>query len=215
VEIELQYVYRGEEPLLVPTRLAGFPLAGSRATDLLDTYFDTRELDLRRAGCSLRLRRALDAPQPLLVFKGPAQRRPDGAKEREEIEVPTDRVPGGGAELEAVLEEEGVWQLAQAASGLDGGLQIQEIGRLANARSSHDYVHGLHRLELTWDRLEYPVGERQVRLEVEAHSRSSGRYLEQAREELEALFGKALVPARQGKSRELCVRLYPELLEAA
>jgi hypothetical protein len=214
LEIELQFLYRGGEPLLLPTHLAGFPLADSRATDLLDTYFDTRELDLRRAGCSLRLRQGLGAPQPLLVFKGPAQRREDGAKEREEVEVPTDRVPKDGAELATVLEDEALWETIHRASGLDG-LELHEIGRLSNSRSSHDYVHGLHRLELTWDRLEYPVGEREVRVEVEAHSRSSGRYLGQAGEELRAIFGKDLVPARQGKSRELCVRLYPELLEAA
>jgi inorganic triphosphatase YgiF len=215
VEIELQYRYFGSGQLVVPIELAGFCLATSRAIDLLDTYYDTESLALRQAGCSLRLRQAQDTPQPLLIFKGPARRRRDGAKERQEIEVPIDHLPGGGEEIARTLAE--VDLLARIAKGasLERDAELHEIGRLANRRSSHVYTQGLHRLEATWDRLTYPVGESEVRLEVEAHSRASGRYLARADRELRSLFAADLVPAPQGKSRELCARLYPELLEAA
>ena len=48
MEIELQYLYTGDEPLLVPAELANFSLAGSALFDIRDTFFDTGELALRR-----------------------------------------------------------------------------------------------------------------------------------------------------------------------
>jgi hypothetical protein len=39
-------------------------------------------------------------------------------------------------------------------------------------------------------------------------------YLEEADAELRRLFGDDLVPAERGKVRELCDRLYPELVAA-
>ena len=76
------------------------------------------------------------------------------------------------------------------------------------------YANGLHRLELTWDRLAYPIGPPETRLEVEARNEAAARFLDRVDEELRGLFGKSLRPASQGKSRELCERLYPELLAA-
>jgi inorganic triphosphatase YgiF len=56
MEIELQFAYLDPRPLLVPTSLADLELGPSRAGVLLDTYFDTKSLELQRAGCSLRVR---------------------------------------------------------------------------------------------------------------------------------------------------------------
>ena len=47
VEIELQYLYTGDEPLMVPAELANFALAGSAIFDIRDTFFDTGDLELR------------------------------------------------------------------------------------------------------------------------------------------------------------------------
>ena len=71
MEVELQFVYRGRGPLLVPIRLADLELDGSSAEVLLDMYFDTESLELRRAGCSLRVRSSDAEARPRLTFKGP------------------------------------------------------------------------------------------------------------------------------------------------
>jgi hypothetical protein len=49
---------------------------------------------------------------------------------------------------------------------------------------------------------------------VEARAEPAERLLSQAAEELLELFGENLVPPDRGKTRELCERLYPELLAA-
>jgi hypothetical protein len=51
VEVELQYVYRGNFPPVVPIVLAGLELRRSTPLALVDTYFDTETLDLRRSRC--------------------------------------------------------------------------------------------------------------------------------------------------------------------
>jgi hypothetical protein len=215
VEIELQYLWEGEGAELVPIELAGFALAESASFDILDTYYDSYRLELRRAGCSLRVRQAQNASRPRLVWKEAASRGPSGAKQREETEIPLDQVPPDGAALAGVLARFHLWKAIAEATGMDEGTPLHAIGELRNSRSSHTYVQGLHRLELTWDRLTYPVGPAEVRVEVEARSESAGRFLERVDAELRELFGKSLRPATQGKSRELCVRLYPDLLDAA
>ena len=83
-----------------------------------------------------------------------------------------------------------------------------------NRRSEHRYEHGLHRLDLTWDELEYPTGPAELRLEVEAASPHAERLLEQAAAELQVALGENLSVPERGKTRELCERLYPELLAA-
>ena len=48
MEIELQYLYTGSEPLVIPVELAGFALANSASFDIRDSFFDTDSLALRR-----------------------------------------------------------------------------------------------------------------------------------------------------------------------
>jgi hypothetical protein len=215
VEIELQYLYDADGAELVPVELAGFALAGSTRFHLLDPYHDTEALDLRRAGCSLRVRQAHDLGAPRVVWKGAAARRADGSKERDETEIPLDEVPADGDALARLLTRFHLWEAIAAAAGIDAGTPLHAIGDLRNHRSSHTYVQGLHRLELTWDRLVYPVGPPETRVEVEARTESEARFLERVDAELRELFGRRLTPATQGKSRELCGRLYPDLLDAA
>jgi uncharacterized protein YjbK len=210
-EVELQYVYLGDEQPIVPTSLAGLVLADSDRFTLTDTYFDGEHLELRQAGCSLRVRVSDGDGKPRLTWKGPAQRRRHG-KTRPEVEVPIGAVPDEGPALAGVLRRHGLDRLVRRASGVDDAQLLCAIGQLHNERSRHTYVQGLHRLELTWDSLAYPVGPHEVRIEVEVKSKLAERYLRRVDEELRSLFGDDLVRPQRGKVKELCARLYPELV---
>jgi inorganic triphosphatase YgiF len=209
-EIELQYVFDGDDPPVVPVELADLILARSENRDLLDTYYDTADLELRNAGCTLRVRQTEDETPPVLTWKG-SSRRSGRAKERKEVELPLRRPVKDGEELVEVLRHYKLWREVRKAADLSDDAELREIGRLRNRRSAHTYASGLHRLELTWDRLEYPTGPAESRLEVEVKSDATRRYLARVADELEKVYGSALVKPRRGKVKELCIRLYPEL----
>lgn len=211
LEIELQFLYRGAAAPLVPTELAGFTLDGSTSFIALDTYYDTSVLDLRNAGCSLRVRQAENLARPQAMWKGPASRRPDGAKQREEYELELDHVPRDGDELRTALERADVWRSAIRPARLDAAADIHAIGQLRNDRSSHVYVQGLHRLDLTWDRLTYPLGPPEARIEVEVRTAEAARFLAEVEGALRGRPGsgpagkvaRALLAALSGAARRL------------
>ena len=211
MEIELQYVYGGDRPPVVPTRLADLELAGSDTFHLSDTYFDTERLDLRRAGCSLRVRVSDGDGSARLTWKGRSRRRKPG-KRRPEVEVQISGVPDEQEVLAELLDRHGIDRLIADACGLERPFDLHAIGQITNDRSRHVYVQGLHRLELTWDRLEYPVGAPETRVEIEVKSKFAKRYLSQVEEELRDLFEQDLEAPARGKVRELCARLYPEIV---
>ena len=213
METELQFVYRGEKPPMVPTRLADLDLTWSKSIALVDTYYDTDALDLRRGGCSLRIRQADDAVRPCLTLKGPSRKR-RAAKRRYEAEIEIDQLPGDISDIRTLLADLGLLGDLERLAGKDASVELQPIGALRNRRSHHCYEHGLHRLDLTWDELEYPTGPPETRLEVEAQSDLAARLLGRAADELMALFREELASPERGKTRELCERLYPELLAA-
>jgi hypothetical protein len=213
VEVELQFVYQGHAAPLVPTRLADLELGRSTQFSLLDTYYDTSALDLRRNACSLRIRQSDGEVLPRLTLKGPS-RRHSGAKVRYEAEREIAKLPGEIDDIRDLLRALDLLEELERLVPAAGGHELRPIGALRNRRSAHRYEHGLHRLDLTWDELEFPTGPPQTRLEVEAHSDLATRLLEQASAELAALFGDALAPPERGKTRELCERLYPELVAA-
>src|SRR3954449_2679103 len=78
---------------MVPTRLADLELRRSAHFSLLDTYYDTEALDLRRDGCSLRIRQSDGEVLPRLTLKGPSRKR-SGAKVRYEAEMEIAKLPG-------------------------------------------------------------------------------------------------------------------------
>jgi inorganic triphosphatase YgiF len=213
MEVELQYLYRGDAPPIVPTRLADLALAGSDHFRLTDTYFDTEELDLRQAGCSLRVRVSDDGRRTRLTWKGRSRRHKSG-KRRTEVEVPIEGVPDEPDMLAPLLERHGIDRLIGDSCRLEKPFDLHAIGQIRNERSRHTYVRGLHRLELTWDQLEFPVGPPETRVEVEVKSKLAERYLAQAEEDLRSLFEDDLEAPPRGKVRELCTRLYPELVFA-
>jgi hypothetical protein len=150
---------------------------------------------------------------PRLTLKGPARKR-SGAKARYEAEIEIGRLPAEIRDIREVLRSVDLLDDLERLAEHAAGRELLPIGALRSRRSEHRYEHGLHRLDLTWDELEFPTGPPQTRLEVEAHSDVAERLLEQAASELSALFGDELQPPERGKLRELCERLYPELLAA-
>ncbi len=211
VEVELQYIYRGNTAPLVPTRLADLELGRSTHFSLLDTYYDTEGLDLRRNGCSLRIRQSDGEVLPRLTLKGPSRPR-GGAKARYESETEIARLPGEIDDIRDLLRALDLLTELERLVETASGRELHAIGALRNRRTEHRYEHGLHRLDLTWDELEFPTGPPETRLEVEAHSDVAARLLEQAAAQLTTLFGEELQPPDRGKLRELCERLYPEIL---
>lgn len=216
-EVELQYVYRGDGPLVVPVELASLTLAASERFDVVDSYFDTKQLDLRRAGCSLRVRQTGNEPLPILSLKGPSKpdsKRGHNGKKRREIEVPVESIPQETDELTDLLRRVELLDVVRKAADLEDDAALCHIGVIRNDRSIHRYVNGLHELELNWDRLEYPVGPPEIRLELEVKWEHAERALAKADAELRRLLGDQLAPPDRGKVRELCERLYPELIAA-
>jgi hypothetical protein len=143
-----------------------------------------------------------------------ASRKRTGAKRRYEAEVAIKQLPPEISDMASLLSELGLLAELKRLSGGVHAVQLVPIGALRNRRSEHRYVHGLHRLDLTWDELEYPTGPAELRLEVEAVSPQAGRLLAQAADELKLALGEGLIEPHQGKTRELCERLYPELFAA-
>lgn len=211
MEIELQYLYRSDDALLVPAELAGFVLAESQSFEIMDSFFDAHDLSLRLAGSSVRVRQQSNLPRPILTWKGPSERREDGARQREEVEVPIDHMPTTGEALVAALRHYALWDTILETSGLAGELALEPIGKIQNRRTTHLFVQGLHRLEMAWDRISYPVGQPEVRLEVEAKRQAAARYLGDVDRQLRSMYGKTLQPAPHGKAKEMCTRLYPDV----
>lgn len=209
-ELELQYLYRGRDEPVVPTRLGDLVLADSQNLSVVDTYYDTAALDLRRAGCKLRVRQVDACSGAVLTWKGSSRRGKHRVKERQEVEVPVPAPPNDGEELARLLRGYRLWTLVRKATGR-ADAELREIGQLRTERSAHVYVSGLHRLELTWDRVEFPIGPGELRLEVEMKSGSALSRLGSVRERLARLFGDDLDDAPRGKTRELCARLYPDI----
>jgi putative Mg2+ transporter-C (MgtC) family protein len=204
-EVELQYVYRGDDRAVVPVKLAGALLSRSRSVEIVDVYFDTDELLLRRARCSLRVRQETARP-PQLIWKGPSEQA-GGAKRRDEREAPVDRVPRSGHDVRMLLHQVELWDTASRSVPALEGRELRPLGELHNQRSVHDDIGGSRLLELVSDRLTYPTGEPETRVEAEAESHSAATMLEQVDAELRAHFGQDLVRAERGKAKELCVRV--------
>jgi hypothetical protein len=108
-----------------------------------------------------------------------------------------------------MVEAAGLLKRLPVALGKTPNLAM--IGELENRRSTHDYVQGLHHVELCWDRLRFPLGPTQIRLELETKNDYAGRFIGDFDRELREIFNGALSDAEYGKAKELCVRLYPEL----
>jgi hypothetical protein len=109
-ETETKLVVRSADPIRHVRRiwslrnLPSFRLDPRRTLELRDTYFDTPDRGLSKAGHSLRVRRG--DRTLLLALKGPSSWVADGAPQRTEVEMRW--APESLSRLRSLLESEGV-----------------------------------------------------------------------------------------------------------
>jgi inorganic triphosphatase YgiF len=184
-EIERQYVLHGDEPSLPPT-VGGFSLHDREERRIRDTYLDTDGRDLRGAGAVLRVR---DQNGRLLAtYKGTGSLDDAGTRTREEIEGPLGDDRDGHEAFVAARRH------TQEAFAV--------VGELHNDRSAFHYRDGGDAVELVLDRLTYPDGSTERRLEVEG-SAAAVRAFADALEQVVP----GLEPATTSKGEELARRL--------
>lgn len=106
IELKLDLDPREAELLRAHPLLAHYRTAPPRTRRLWNTYYDTRDLALRRAGCALRVRRAGDGLVQTLKGGGRVE---SGLHVREEIETPVLRPEPDVAALLARMPD-GPWR---------------------------------------------------------------------------------------------------------
>ena len=79
-------------------------------------YFDTDDLALRRAGCTLRIRVDDSTATAVVTWKGPAKRRGKNHKRRPEVELPVESVPDTGEELTQLLAKRSVGEIVDVVA---------------------------------------------------------------------------------------------------
>jgi inorganic triphosphatase YgiF len=148
VEIERQW--RAHAGLRLPPLLGAWRALAERDLRLVDHYYDTADLQLAEQRARLRVRCSDEADVATLkrrVSSGDRLRR------RIEIEGPC----GGDPEA----------SVAFIAARLLTLHPLERIGRIVTARTAHVYACGERRIEIARDRVSYPVGGDEWRLEAE------------------------------------------------
>lgn len=196
-EWERQFLLTDPASFAHPAQLAGTVHRASVEWELSDTYLDTCDGALRRWGWTVRIRERRGAPA-LCTVKGPKTRHAHGIAGRAERETPM-----AGRDLDACRDVLGA---SPELVAIIGGLErLEVVGTLHNARIAHEYACPYRgALELVVDRLHYPVGPDEHRVEVELKD-GPLELLEIAAAECAA--HPALTDPRRGKRKELVRRL--------
>jgi inorganic triphosphatase YgiF len=184
VEIERQWI--APDDVELPDRIGPFEATDVEQRSITDTYLDTPESALREGGARLRIR--VQDGRRLATFKRSLEGPADDTRRREEIE--------GAADGDPELSE--AFRAARALSADP----LVPVGTLHTARSARDYRDGSHVVEATIDRLRYPDGSRETRVEAEGDEESVEAF---ARELEQVVLG--IVPAATTKGAELSRRL--------
>jgi inorganic triphosphatase YgiF len=182
VEIERQW--RARAGLHLPSAIGPWRVVAERRQQLVDHYYDTAERQLAEQRARLRVRHDDDAAVATLKRRVPSGGR---LRRRIEIEGPCDGDPETS--------------VAFVAARLLTLQPLDRIGRIATARTVRVYVCGERAVELARDRVSYPVGADEWRLEAEGAADDVdeiGRLLEQ----LELGLGRV----RRGKVQTLLRR---------
>ena len=142
----------------------------------LDTYYDTAALDLRRSGCSLRVRQSDGSVSPRLTLKGrhASERR---AKARYEAEMEIAKLPGEIDDIRDLLRALDLLGELERLAEPRLGKSCTESARYATGvRASLRARPPPARPDL--GRARFLTGPPQTRLEVEAHSDVAARLLD-------------------------------------
>lgn len=213
-EVEAKLLVRSPRPREVAGEVAALGAVGRfrllpRGTlRLRDSYLDTADGALGRAGASVRIRTA-DAER-WVTFKGPARRdRAAGLVERAEAELPW--TAGAAERIRAAAAEVGVRLPAPPADAGDdpwevlGGMGLRVIQDRATERRVREVVaeeDGPPLAELVVDSVRYEVGGDGVwhhEVEVEAKGEGGAAVVREAADALRERFPGVLVPWTRGK----------------
>jgi uncharacterized protein YjbK len=182
VEVERQW--RAHSRLHLPSRIGSWEAIDDRIDRLVDHYYDTSDMQLQSQRARLRLRRA--AASEVATLK---RRVTSSGGLRRSIEI------------EGTFGDDPETSVAFVAARLLTLKPLVEIGRMVTARSTRIYTNAGRTLELARDRVSYPVGDDEWRLEAEGATRDV--------EEIATLLERmplGLAPVRHGKVQTLLRR---------
>ena len=182
VEVERQW--RAHASLRLPAAIGNWRLVDALEERLVDHYYDTTDLELHAQRVRLRVRRSDSLRYSTLKRRLSSS---EGLRRRIEIESRCDDDHEASA--------------AFVAARLLTLRPLAEIGRIVTARATHLYAHDDRCVEVVRDRVSYPVGEDEWRLEAEgdpADVTEIGALLER--------LPLGLAPVRRGKVQTLLRR---------
>jgi inorganic triphosphatase YgiF len=184
VEIERQWI--APDDVELPDRIGPFEAGEIEQRSIVDTYLDSADAALREGGGRLRIR--VQNGRRLATFKRSLEGAADGVRRREEVEGPAD----GDPELSDAF---------RAARSLSSE-PLEPVGTLHTDRTAREYRHGSLVVEAVIDRLRYPDGSEETRVEAEGDEESVEAF---ARELTQVIAG--IEPAATTKGAELSLRL--------
>jgi uncharacterized protein YjbK len=147
---EIERQWRAHPNLRLPSRIGLWCAVDGHYDRLVDSYYDTHDLQLDGRRARLRLRRAAMYEVATLKRRVPAAA---GLRRRIEIEGPCDGDPETS--------------VAFVAARLLTLQPLEEIGRIVTARTTRVYAHGERRVEVVRDHVVYPRGGDEWRVEAE------------------------------------------------
>jgi inorganic triphosphatase YgiF len=182
--LEIERQWRAHAALRLPFAIGAWQSVEEREQRLVDHYYDTADLQLAGRRARLRVRRSDDAEVATLK-----QRVSSGGRERRRIEI------------EGPYEGDPETSVAFIAARLLTLHPLERLGRIVTARTTRVYGLGDRRVEVARDRVSYPVGADEWRVEAEG---AAGDVDEIARllERLQLGLG----PVRRGKVQTLLRR---------
>jgi inorganic triphosphatase YgiF len=182
--LEIERQWRAHPGLRLPDAIGGWQAVDGRDELLVDHYYDTEDLRLAEQRARLRVRRA--AASDIATLK--RRMASDGnLRRRIEIEGPYDGDPETS--------------VAFIAARLLTQHPLALLGRIVTARTTRVYAFGARSVEIARDRVSYPVGADEWRLEAEGEARDVhdiGQLLER--------LSLGLAPVRRGKVQTLLRR---------